>query len=622
MKIDQLRVTKSTLFGDDLVIDFSKKMTCIMGGRGTGKTTLLTFIKWCIAYDSNFSKTELNLIKSNLGAGTVELKVTGGDGKPYVFIKNWGDDPHVKDANGDSVSMQQIFTGKIVDFYSSGSIEQIGMDPTQRMRIVDNSIGIKLDEINREISITKAEIDKNQSELLQTREDYKRMGQEISLLVGVENQLKEAQEALAKQTSNSEEKELFDKGIEKQKKRQLEAANLLAIDSAIMSAKADINSFEKSVLDRIKSLNEINLDSGNINSVRGNVLQALEKILSQCAENLTSFQNIKEELEEVSSVVTSEHKKQELEFAEIRKKLETNRELYQKVTQLNESVTKLSLLKKDQSIVEEKGKALNLSRNSLLDKYFSLHEKRTAERQGEAERLNGILGKDIKVLVKPNGNSAPFEAYIREILPLGKMKVSNEHLLWELSSPAELLKAINEKNISDLADQLNLPTERLESIVKTILIHDKKADLETLVCDDQVNFFLKVDSSDHPSSYRPTEHLSLGQRCTTILPILFSISNVPLIIDQPEDNLDNRFIADTIHHIIKNAKEVRQLTFVTHNPNIPVVADSEHNVFMSYIDGESKVDMSGTVDRVKTRIIELLEGGEEAFKQRKKCYGY
>jgi energy-coupling factor transporter ATP-binding protein EcfA2 len=116
--------------------------------------------------------------------------------------------------------------------------------------------------------------------------------------------------------------------------------------------------------------------------------------------------------------------------------------------------------------------------------------------------------------------------------------------------------------------------------------------------------------------------LSTGQRCTTVLPIVFAISNNPLIIDQPEDNLDNKYISDTIHKIIKQQKQDRQLIFITHNANIPVLSESEENIFLRYNDKKSSITDQGTVENVKESILNLLEGGEEAFKERMKLYNY
>jgi hypothetical protein len=106
------------------------------------------------------------------------------------------------------------------------------------------------------------------------------------------------------------------------------------------------------------------------------------------------------------------------------------------------------------------------------------------------------------------------------------------------------------------------------------------------------------------------------------LPILLLDSDRPLLIDQPEDNLDNAFIYETVVRNIAEVKNGRQLIFVTHNPNIPVLGDAER-VFVTESDGQrGRVRVAGNVDEVKTEIEQILEGGAAAFLERKRRYGH
>ncbi|MFY8201742.1 MAG: hypothetical protein ACOVLE_13785, partial [Pirellula staleyi] len=116
--------------------------------------------------------------------------------------------------------------------------------------------------------------------------------------------------------------------------------------------------------------------------------------------------------------------------------------------------------------------------------------------------------------------------------------------------------------------------------------------------------------------------LSTGQKCTTVLPLLLLESANPLLVDQPEDNLDNRFISEAVVEAILKMKSRRQMIFVTHNPNIPVLGDAER-VFVLDSDGATaRKSNEGTVDECKREIVNLLEGGENAFKVRKCRYAY
>jgi ABC-type protease/lipase transport system fused ATPase/permease subunit len=94
-----------------------------------------------------------------------------------------------------------------------------------------------------------------------------------------------------------------------------------------------------------------------------------------------------------------------------------------------------------------------------------------------------------------------------------------------------------------------------------------------------------------------------------------------LIIDQPEDNLDNHFIYETVVNSIRRMKPRRQMIFITHNANIPVLGEAD---LVIVLDSDGKVGFirkAGDVDSCRDEIVDLLEGGREAFELRRKRYG-
>ena len=115
---------------------------------------------------------------------------------------------------------------------------------------------------------------------------------------------------------------------------------------------------------------------------------------------------------------------------------------------------------------------------------------------------------------------------------------------------------------------------------------------------------------------------SLGQRASAlILFLLAQRENDVLIIDQPEDDLDNQTIYDEVIKELKKIKGNMQFIFATHNANIPVLGDSEKVVSCSY--DEKKITAhSGTIDNHQTQrfIVDIMEGGDEAFNRRKSIY--
>ncbi|RIK56355.1 phosphoesterase, partial [candidate division KSB1 bacterium] len=155
-------------------------------------------------------------------------------------------------------------------------------------------------------------------------------------------------------------------------------------------------------------------------------------------------------------------------------------------------------------------------------------------------------------------------------------------------------------------------------------------EIEELDPPDVVNIELNVNYPHAAARWRSMNELSTGQKATAILLLLFPESHTPLIIDQPEDDLDNRFIADTIIPTLRQAKRQRQFLFATHNANLPVLGDAELIIALD-AGGEGNAMRAhihethvGSIDResVKLLVEQVLEGGQRAFEMRRAKYGF
>lgn len=121
---------------------------------------------------------------------------------------------------------------------------------------------------------------------------------------------------------------------------------------------------------------------------------------------------------------------------------------------------------------------------------------------------------------------------------------------------------------------------------------------------------------------RPIQDTSFGQRCTAAIVVLVMLGNTPLIIDEPEAHLDSSLIAKYLVELVKNVKINRQLIFATHNANFVINGDAEL-IHILEINEEKKATRSSTsIENLDQRHRLLsLEGGIEAFKNREKRYG-
>ena len=254
----------------------------------------------------------------------------------------------------------------------------------------------------------------------------------------------------------------------------------------------------------------------------------------------------------------------------------------------------------------------------LSGQLSSLRDERFGLRKAVADRLSSALHPGIRVLMTQSGDRKAYRDLLASALKKSGMQVRPliEKIVQHLS-PEELSLIIQRGEAERLAERAGFDLTRAKRFIEILGRTEVLPRIQTVELEDLPRIEL-LDGQD----YKESGSLSTGQRCTTILPILLLESERPLLIDQPEDNLDNRFIFETVVKSIKGAKGKRQLIFVTHNPNIPVLGDADR-VFVLSSDGrQSSVTHAGSVDDLKEQIETILEGGQEAFLLRKERYGH
>jgi predicted ATPase len=135
----------------------------------------------------------------------------------------------------------------------------------------------------------------------------------------------------------------------------------------------------------------------------------------------------------------------------------------------------------------------------------------------------------------------------------------------------------------------------------------------------QTKYDLMVDGKD-------LSELSAGERggLLLIFYLMLDRRDIPLVIDQPEDNLDNKNVYEILVTFLKKAKKRRQIIMVTHNPNLAVVADAEQIIHVS-IDKKNKNDFdftSGSIENpvINKKVVDILEGTLPAFDNRRLKY--
>lgn len=234
--------------------------------------------------------------------------------------------------------------------------------------------------------------------------------------------------------------------------------------------------------------------------------------------------------------------------------------------------------------------------------------------------VKGVIYEEllIRVTIEQSGHLGQYRAMLEQALAGARVQrgVVAQRIV-ERVMPADLVVLVRRGDAEGLVQRANLNDEQARKVVDALKNTEALYALETAELADRPRIELK-----DGEGYKDSVALSTGQKCTIILPILLLDSDTPLLVDQPEDNLDNRFVCESVVKGIRKVKAARQLVFVTHNPNIPVLADAER-VFVLESDGvHARKATEGDVDECRDAIVNLLEGGEQAFKRRQERYAY
>ncbi len=194
-------------------------------------------------------------------------------------------------------------------------------------------------------------------------------------------------------------------------------------------------------------------------------------------------------------------------------------------------------------------------------------------------------------------------------------------------SPGKDKEDIDEAAHTDLPEEITKGLKSFPAMAGDEVTLDEKRLSAVLNLDEIVfNDLPEVKLMDRPTEMtegRPLLELSPGQRCSAILPILLLNGVCPLVIDQPEDNLDNRLVREVVVKILASIKLQRQVIIATHNPNLPVLGDVEQSVILRAVkDSKCEVQATGNLDdRGVVRLItDIMEGGREAFQYRHAIY--
>lgn len=187
---------------------------------------------------------------------------------------------------------------------------------------------------------------------------------------------------------------------------------------------------------------------------------------------------------------------------------------------------------------------------------------------------------------------------------------------------SEIVKKTDFNNLDSICDFIN---NVLECIYEDMEISSKKIKNKEVFYNILTNLdYVGVEYSLKMGG-RNLQELSPGERGIVLLVFYLALSknDIPLIVDQPEDNLDNQSVYNKLVCCICEAKTKRQVIIVTHNPNIAIACDAEQIIYCSIDKSNNKISyISGSIEdkEIRDKVIDVLEGTMPAFDLRRLKY--
>ena len=608
-----------------LTLTLSPELNVLIGGRGVGKSAILETVRYVLDLPP-YAPTDYRdaLVHYALGSGGkatlwVEQVLSPKVQRFYRFDRVWGETPRVFELCPDREvllgPLEVLSDTEAPLFFGQREIYEVTRNERQRLRLLDEVIG-------RQAGVQVAQVHRLETQLrdnarqtldrlrrLDTRDEIHQTLKEIEHQIvvyqqfGVAEKLRDATALAADEQRLLQTQEAVDDLVQTWRET---GADLLARLASARRPLAEGQSSQQAILlEAVSILQELQrrLDEA---VQRGSVLLAEGQ--EQLVEIMVKWRTAREPLDETIRQV-----KQGLDG----ESLDPDR-LIRLTQEQARLVPQLQALDALQQEVEQ----LKDDRSRLLGKLRDARWEVWKLRQGQADAISNQLRDRVKVSVDYKAQKKAFlERLVSFFQGSGVDRGSLEKLTTgENAADGYLIAEQAQKGREGLEQAFGLTSARAQQVY-AYLTQDRGRlyDLELLTPEDVVQVFLEVGGSPFPLTT-----LSDGQKATAMLLLLLVQTDRLLLVDQPEDDLDNRFIYEDIVRILREQKGKRQILAATHNPNIPVLGNAELIVGLEATGSRATVSAQGAIDRkeIQEFVKSVMEGGEDAFRRRAQKYGW
>ena len=613
-------------FLDGEAINFSPNLTCIIGGRGSGKST--AFESVCLIGGS--PSGEVTVVDSDVWPEIVSLLYVDETGQTHSLARSRLSDVENLD---DPVSGSTVFP---IESYRQGATNEISKrvqdDPLALLTFLDRLIQVE-NEIKAEDDVRGA--------LAELAPKVAKAAASVAKIPGYEKELKLKSKQLQRLRDDKVEEVIkLQQQLEGEKRARSAIEQALTKLSGAVSSTAITEitvNIRASVEDHVIELGapeatQIQMDTGVYEAAVSRSTDALRKATSDYVAGVRA-QIAEWRKKETQTSAQIEQKKQELlkhgirlDMPFIQKLASDEARAKENVKNLKTWIPELERLRREHvQVLRQRWAARQV-----------IARRRTAFAVRASEALKGTLS-DLFVTLKFDESALAPDAERLIINAMGwrtLQQLKARALINTLTLPV-LLECVRRRDIKPIValrhvemNQLIFSQGEAELLLERIAEPDLLSQLETVAVHDRPRLSVtkRMEGADGQTRFVPRDfkRLSLGQQQSVLLALMLtSESRAPLIVDQPEDNLDSEFIYKTLVPVIRAAKEKRQVIVVTHNANIAVLGDAELIVALKATAEKATIVTRGSIDHPGTceAACSILEGSQEAFHRRAAVYG-
>jgi len=651
----------NSLFNNERIA-FAENLNCLIGPRGSGKSTIVEALRYVFGYNHTLYELDTTnklsdrireMQKANLSGCLIRVIYKMQTGEKRILEATF--DPEedyatkVFSSDGEQLSVANVESSGDypLRLFGWSEIETLGRDTARQRDLLDRLIA--------DLPQAKQERDDLVQQLKKNRQEIEKIINDLSIIYTRNNGVIRRY---------SEYKAAFEKLNTDEVKAHFEELDLAQMKNQILGVMRENIDL---LTTKVKDINVSLLREGVDDILQKGTQPLRDWWLADAIQKLKitdSETSVQKYLLDVISVINElsnllDHNtaiiKTEIDtvHAKIRSSFADDSSM-QKIADLRTNAERrLNEASSDRDEYLKTWKRLQdvmTSRNQITDQLIQSHDRiagiRARNNQKIETTLNQYFADHMKISLnfQAGGDTRRFvEEIIRNKIGASFATQYKSRRIPELLAynfnPVTLVKALLTSNVNLFSD-CRLPND--ESIKISTIEAEKGIDSWTPWITDeaaQVNVLKEnglrltqlmkvqeIEWDDEESillNDRSVGELSPGQRSSAMLPLIALAESTPLVIDQPEDNLDNRLIGQVLADILAALKEKRQIIVCTHNPNIVVSGDAEQVIVLNAVsDRKAKVEKHGSIDNddIVQSVIDIMEGGREAFVMRRKRY--